>query len=64
MRVDGRETIRVPAGAFDCWRISIDVAGRRQWYWARVSDGLGVRSRAEENGVVRETSLEVDRVNR
>jgi hypothetical protein len=43
MRVDGDERVTVPAGTFDCWRISIGVADRTISYWARKSDGLGVR---------------------
>lgn len=44
MRVDGEETVRVPAGRFECWRIALDVGGTRQWYWVRKSDGLGIRA--------------------
>jgi hypothetical protein len=44
LRVDGEETIRVPAGEFACWRIEVRYRGRRQWYWARKTDGLGVRA--------------------
>lgn len=43
MRVEGEETIRVPAGAFACWRMVLEHSGRRQHYWVRQSDGLGVR---------------------
>jgi hypothetical protein len=43
MRVEGEETIRVPAGEFACWRIVLEHSGRRQSYWVRQSDGLGVR---------------------
>jgi hypothetical protein len=43
LRVEGEERVRVPAGEFDCWRISIEFAGRKLSYWARKSDGLGVR---------------------
>jgi hypothetical protein len=43
LRVEGEETISVPAGRFDCWRISIRFAGKQVDYWARKSDGLGVR---------------------
>ncbi|HKS07690.1 MAG TPA: hypothetical protein VJR92_15415 [Gemmatimonadaceae bacterium] len=50
LRVDGEETIRVPAGEFECWRIAIDVLGTRQWYWVRKSDGLGIKSRASGPG--------------
>jgi len=44
MRVDGEEMVRVPAGTFACWRMSLDAgAGHRQWYWVRQRDGIGVR---------------------
>ena len=43
LRVEGEETITVPAGRFDCWKLSIRYAGKQLDYWARKSDGLGVR---------------------
>ena len=43
MRVESAETITVPAGRFDCWRLSLRFAGRQIDYWVRKSDGLGVR---------------------
>ena len=43
LRVEGEETITVPAGRFDCWRLSVRFAAGRVDYWARKSDGLGVR---------------------
>ncbi len=44
MRVDGEEIVRVPAGTFACWRMTLDAgAGHRQWYWVRQRDGIGVR---------------------
>ena len=43
LRVEGAERIKVPAGTFDCWRISIRHAGKLISFWARKSDGLGVR---------------------
>jgi hypothetical protein len=43
MRVEGEETIQVPAGEFACWRMVLEHSGRRQHYWVRQSDGLGVR---------------------
>jgi len=43
LRVTGDERVRVPAGSFDCWRVEITVSGRTILYWARKSDGLGVR---------------------
>ena len=43
LRVEGSEMITVPAGRFDCWRLSVRVAGKAIHYWVRKSDGLGVR---------------------
>lgn len=43
LRVEGEERVRLPAGTFDCWRVSIRIARRKITYWARKSDGLGVR---------------------
>lgn len=43
----GRERVSVPAGVFNCWHMIIKTGGRRFDYWARTSDGLGVRSRNE-----------------
>jgi hypothetical protein len=43
LRVEGEETVSVPAGLFDCWRLSIRLSGSRVDYWARKRDGLGVR---------------------
>jgi hypothetical protein len=58
MRVDGEEVVRVPAGEFDCWRITVNVGGERQLYWARKSDGLGIKSRSGASGKpVRENLL-------
>jgi hypothetical protein len=43
IRVESEETITVPAGQFDCWRLSLRFAGKQIDYWVRKSDGLGVR---------------------
>jgi hypothetical protein len=43
LRVEGEERITVPAGTFDCWRLSIRFGGQEVTYWVRKSDGLGVR---------------------
>lgn len=43
LRVEGSETITVPAGRFDCWRLSIRFGAKHIDYWARKSDGLGIR---------------------
>ena len=55
MRVEGEERIRVPAGEFDCWRLSIRFAGRKLSYWARKSDGLGVRVYDDSEAATRGT---------
>jgi len=44
LRVDGEERVRVPAGEFACWKLAMQYAGRRAWFWVRKSDGIGVRS--------------------
>jgi hypothetical protein len=41
--VEGEETITVPAGRFDCWRLSLRFPTRKIQYWVRKSDALGVR---------------------
>lgn len=43
MRIEGEERITVPAGTFDCWRVAMSFGGRHHTFWARKSDGLGVR---------------------
>jgi hypothetical protein len=43
LRVDGEEQISVPAGRFDCWRLSVRYPRGELSYWVRKSDGLGVR---------------------
>jgi hypothetical protein len=52
MRVESAETITVPAGRFDCWRLSLRSSGKQIDYWVRRSDGLGVRvlNRSTPNG--------------
>jgi hypothetical protein len=47
LRVVGRDRATVPAGTFDCWHFVITSGARQFDYWARTSDGLGVRSRNE-----------------
>jgi len=44
LRVEGEESVRVPAGTFDCWRIAIRDGRGTHLYWVRKSDGLGVRT--------------------
>jgi len=55
LRVEGEERVHVPAGDFDCWRLSIRFAGRRISYWARKSDGLGVRVYDDSEAATRGT---------
>lgn len=60
LRVVGEEFVRVPAGRFDCWRLSVRFFGKEMSYWVRKSDGLGVRSLDEteaHTGVTREVVL-------
>ncbi|MFN2601482.1 MAG: hypothetical protein ABR582_01865 [Gemmatimonadaceae bacterium] len=49
LRVEGEDSIVVPAGRFDCWRLSIRFSGRRLDYWVRKSDRLAVRVRDNSN---------------
>lgn len=42
-RVTGEERVRVPAGTFDCWRMTIRHSGGVIDYWVRKSDGIAVR---------------------
>jgi hypothetical protein len=44
LRVTGEERVRVPAGTFDCWRMTISYSGGVVDYWVRKSDGVAVRS--------------------
>ena len=44
LRVTGEETISVPAGRFDCWKLDVSYSGGRFDYWVRKSDGIGVRA--------------------
>jgi hypothetical protein len=43
LRVTGEERVRVPAGTFDCWRMTIRHSGGVIDYWVRKSDGIAVR---------------------
>jgi hypothetical protein len=49
LRVKGEESLTVPAGTFDCWRLSIRFSDGELSYWIRKSDGLGVRVLDERN---------------
>jgi hypothetical protein len=53
MRVAGEERITVPAGTFDCWRISVALSGADRTYWIRKSDGRGVLVRDESQRATR-----------
>jgi hypothetical protein len=55
LRVDGADRVTVPAGTFDCWRISIRLPDKQITYWARKSDGLGVRVLDESNTTTKGT---------
>lgn len=60
LRVEGEEHLTVPAGTFDCWRLSIRFGDGEISYWIRKSDGLGVRVLDERNAATtgtRETLL-------
>ena len=57
LRVETEERLRVPAGEFDCWRLSLQFSGRRLTYWARKSDGLGVRIYEETSRGTRDLVL-------
>jgi hypothetical protein len=43
--VDGEEHVTVPAGSFDCWRLTLLQGAHRQFIWIRKSDQLTVMSR-------------------
>jgi len=60
LRVEGQEYLTVPAGTFECWRLSIRFSDGEISYWIRKSDGLGVRVLDERNAATtgtRETVL-------
>ena len=44
LRVTGEERVRVPAGTFDCWRMTVSYSGGVVDYWVRKSDGIAVRA--------------------
>lgn len=47
LRVVGKDRVSVPAGTFNCWHFIITSGTHQLDYWARTSDGLGVRTRNE-----------------
>jgi hypothetical protein len=55
LRVESAETITVPAGRFDCWRLSVRVSGKQIHYWVRQTDGLGVRVLDDADATTRGT---------
>jgi hypothetical protein len=49
--VIGRETVRVPAGAFDCWVVSVHAAERgRGLYWVSTTSPVVVQSEVDIGG--------------
>jgi hypothetical protein len=59
LRVTGSERVTVPAGTFDCWRLTIRHRNRDILFWVRKSDGIGVRTRqSPPTGGTQETVLE------
>jgi hypothetical protein len=44
LRVIGRETIRVPAGSFDCWKLQVGSPEDRSFMWVSTMTHLVVRS--------------------
>ncbi|HUQ20800.1 MAG TPA: hypothetical protein VM099_14380, partial [Gemmatimonadaceae bacterium] len=50
LRVIGSERVTVPAGTFDCWKMSITVEHHDIATWMRKSDGIAVRTRDDARG--------------
>jgi len=49
--VIGRETVRVPAGSYDCWVVSVHAGDRgRGLYWVTTSNPIVVRSELDVGG--------------
>jgi hypothetical protein len=44
LRVEREEVVAVPAGRFDCWRMSVSLSGHALAFWVRKADGIAVRS--------------------
>ena len=63
LRVTGEERVKVAAGTFDCWRMTVGYMGSVIEYWVRKSDGLAVRSIERNNppGGERIVTLESER---
>jgi hypothetical protein len=45
LRVIGREKVTVPAGVFDCWKVSLGQSGLDSYMWVSTANHLVVRSR-------------------
>ena len=43
-RVEREEVVSVPAGRFECWRMSLSLSGHVLAFWVRKGDGIAVRS--------------------
>jgi hypothetical protein len=43
--VIGREKVTVPAGVFDCWKVSLGQSGLDSYMWVSTANHLVVRSR-------------------
>lgn len=50
LRVVGSERVTVPAGTFDCWKLSITVQRYQVDTWMRKSDGIAVLTRDDARG--------------
>jgi hypothetical protein len=58
VRVVGSERVTVPAGSFDCWKMSISALGRTSLAWVRKSDHIGVLARnVTPDGRIRDVVL-------
>ena len=59
LRVTGEDSVRVPAGRFDCWRLEVRHPGGRFAYWIRKSDGTAIRMEERRpDGGLRTVTLE------
>jgi len=59
LAVTGEERIRIPAGTFDCWRLTLSDTRRGRTLWVRKSDQLPIllRDTTRTPGQVREAVL-------
>jgi len=59
LAVTGEERIRIPAGAFDCWRLSLSDMRHERTLWVRKTDQLPIllRDTTRTPGQVREAVL-------